>query len=794
MNKVSIKLLCTIIIILNWWAVAVGMIKNPGFESNLDDWTIKNDEPNAVSLSKESYTGDFSVKISHKKSTSYSYIAQAVDVKPRTKYQASVSIRGEKIRLGDGGKGVRLFIGTYPQANGLTATTTFEGTFEWTRVFTPTFDTGNNNKIWVFVYLHKSSGDLWVDDVVLTSSLEDISKETLVLNSIINRIQQDSTILKKEINESTVSLNVKEGLINELTLLEESFSNITYDAGSDFKAIVPLNRIHTQVFKINAKFRKAQGFEEIIIWKNNRWDMLSPTALPPDDGNKIPELDIVMMLNEYRSEAFNITNNSLESLSINLKIEGLPGGTSPDYIKVHTVEFVDTREGVVIADALPLAKKVSDGFEIVVPAGLTRQVWFTFNPRDVEPGFYKGVISLKDERWMESMSIPLTFRLSEISFPDKPSISLTMWDYVDELRRDLPISVREQAIEDMREHFVDSPWGLRNTAPWPSSIDIREDEIKMLVDFSKFDKWILDWHGARNYILFLSVGNSFGPQKVQMNEPLFEKLVSYWACLWSKHVKEIGVDPSRISLLLRDEPRNETEFDIIIAWAKAIKKGAPEFIIWQDLTFLEPRDVSQELYEVCDVICPQVPVYYRAGEEAHMFYKELQDEGKILWFYECTGGRTFDPYYYHRLQQWRAWQAGAKGTGFWSYSDGGGTFPWNEYEAIPGAARSYTPIYFDNQTITTGKHWEAIREGVEDYEYLGMLSSKIEELEHKGAYEDEVLKAKRILIEAPERVLGTYDGTIRLWSFEKERNSADIERVRVLDALENLFKLDRHNK
>ena len=619
-------------------------------------------------------------------------------------------------------------------------------------------------------------------------------KENLVKAAVLKRIRRDIAQIRMDINASSIPLTTKQSLIAELDILEAERLRLIVDVGEDFRATIPLNPLHERVFKINAKLREAQGAEKLVVWKNNRWDMLSPTEIPPESSGILPELEIAMLSNEYRAEAFNITNNSKEKLAVKLKIEGLPGGSNPGYIKVHQVEFVDTREEIVIADALPLARPVSGGVEIDISAGMTRQVWFTFNPHDVEPGTYRGQVVLEPGHEMEAINLPLSFRLSAISFPDSPSLSLTMWDYVDYLTRDLTEGVRVQAIEDMREHFVDSPWASSITAPWPSSIQkVGDIVVGMEMDFTRFDNWVSDWHGARNYMIYFGDKSTFGPEgeRVPYNDPRFEELVSFWVAEWAKHVKEIGLAPSQINLCLVDEPRTEEQDLKVIAWGKAIKAGAPEFVIWENPLHSEPWKANQELFNVCDVICPNLASYIDGGIRSANFYRSLRDAGKNLWVYECRVGRVGAPYSYHRLQKWMAWEMGAVGSGFWTYSSGGGTSPWNDYLDMGGRV-SYSPLYFDNVSITTGKHWEAVREGVEDYEYLKILSDMVETLEKEGCDQEILNEARLLLIEAPKRVWENWTRSSIWWWISDELEDADvadIERIKILNMIESLSDL-----
>jgi len=185
------------------------------------------------------------------------------------------------------------------------------------------------------------------------------------------------------------------------------------------------------------------------------------------------------------------------------------------------------------------------------------------------------------------------------------------------------------------------------------------------------------------------------------------------------------------------------------------------------------------MLEACDAICPNLGIYNRLGKKAKDFYGRLVADGKReLWFYQCTGPvKLLDPYGYHRLQAWHCWVHGAVGQGFWAYADAGGGNPWCEYLC---RGTTYCPAYVAPDGVTTSKHWEAVREGIEDYEYLHMLKKRVDELSRAGKASSALDKAKKLLVDGPKRV-AVYEPIS--WFDERDRSVADQVRLEILDAL-----------
>ena len=81
--------------------------------------------------------------------------------------------------------------------------------------------------------------------------------------------------------------------------------------------------------------------------------------------------------------------------------------------------------------------------------------------------------------------------------------------------------------------------------------------------------------------------------------------------------------------------------------------------------------------------------------------------------------------------------------------------------------------------MTAGKHLEAVREGVQDYEYFAMLDRAIQEAAQGSPAVEE---ARRLLERLPASVLKAA-GQETHWLSESDRTLADEARIRVLAAL-----------
>jgi len=608
-------------------------------------------------------------------------------------------------------------------------------------------------------------------------------------------LRLDAAKVRKAIETANMPADKRDASLRKLDELIRQISSVTVADPNKLKAVVPINDLHSKILACNLDVLESRGLKGLVVWQNKRWDPLSIVYAPePEQVGKV-DLSLRMMRGEHRAVAFNITNVGagwgFRVDMSELRAEGGPATAVVPKLTFHNVEYVDTKEGVVVADALPhLPRQGGIANCAQVPHGTTRQVWVTCSTPEVPAGSYVGDLALLRVGGLVGqasipadghMKIPVRVKVEDLTFPNQPTLSLGMWDYTDEpYAYGITKANQPQAIADMKAHFVDTPWAHPSVIGHPEKKHLDADgNLKPgTIDFTRFDRWLEDWKGARRYFVFLSVGKSL--TGFEMGTPQFDKLVGQWFTAWAEHCKAKGLKPKQVGVLLVDEPANDEQDRQILAWAKPIKAATDFFCIWIDPTHRKLGTPDQvAMLEACDAICPNVSIFYELGEKAKTFYSNLCKDGRReLWFYWCSGpARQLDPYSYHRLQAWHCWVHGAKGMGFWAYGDTGYANSWCEYMS---RGTSFCPAYIAPDSITTSKHWEAVREGVEDYEYLHMLKARVDELTKAGKTSSALAKAKELLEEGPKRV--TRWGSIS-WFTPRNRALADDVRLEVLDAL-----------
>ncbi len=589
------------------------------------------------------------------------------------------------------------------------------------------------------------------------------------------RIARDARRVRELVDRAPLADAARVAMRAELAAVETEGPALHAAAWpADFTAVLPVHDAHRRVFRVLAGVWQADGAAPITVWTASPWDPLEIVHSPPPTG--APSISLSLMMRETRAAVLHLSNATPEDREVSLSIEGLPGGRNPPWISVHEVAWTDTNQGIPVAAALPPAPREDGAYCLGIPSGMTRQVWLSLRPDEIEPGVHRGFL-----RMTGLPEVPFVVRVSRIRFPDRPALHLGGWDYTDaDAQYEITPGNREEVIAHLRDRFVDSPWATAAVLAHGTHAD--DGRLTTAPDTTRFDAWVDRWAGARQYCVYAAAGARY--DRFEPGTAAFDAAVGAWIRFWSRHAASRGLDPGQLLLLLVDEPSLPEQDALIRAWARAIRAAGTGVRIFEDPLHIDPaREADPEMLAACDVLCLHRPRFYHRASYRD-FYTTRKPPGTELAFYSCNGPvRLLDPYAYHRLQAWTCWKYGAAGSYFWSFGDSGGASSWNEYVS---SRYPYVPFFLEPDGVTAGKHMEAVREGVEDYEYLVMLREAIAVSVASGVDASRIDRARTLLAEAADRVLGTPTVDSLQWGDAKDRAGADRVRVEILTLLESL--------
>lgn len=338
------------------------------------------------------------------------------------------------------------------------------------------------------------------------------------------RLDADLKSALAAIEQADVPDAVREDLLAEAKAIEADMDDLPeLHSSPEFRGTFPLNDIHARTFALHGALRQAQRQPALVAWRANPWDYLLPTDLPP--APLAAQINVAAMRGETRAGAVNLTNCTTTDQSVMIAFNELPGGELPEYITVREVAWTDTFDRQSIAAALPAADRDERGWQVHIPAGMTRQVWFEVTPTALPPGMHSGATIITGDLAGE-MSIPFELTVFDLDFPAQATLSLGGWDYSDRPSSSTSYGVTHENVEAFVAHLKDR----RVTSTWASTWvmphgTFNDDGTYLHTpDTTLFDEWIKRWSGAGGYYVY-----NFAPfwqgkiDGTGPDEPLFAK-------------------------------------------------------------------------------------------------------------------------------------------------------------------------------------------------------------------------------------------------------------------------------
>ena len=614
--------------------------------------------------------------------------------------------------------------------------------------------------------------------------------KALVDTRITHRLSADLRDTRGLLEAAGLTREVAQPLQLELADIEKAIAQLPPADPATFRTVFPLNDVHSRIFALQGRLRQAAGRSPIQAWVCHPLDYITPSQEPPPKFPAI--LSVGMMSGEYRSAALNLTNSTGLPITTNLNIRDLPGGTNPDWVKVFKVVWTDTKQLKSTGMALEEVTTGSGGFSIDIPAGMTRQIWFTLHPTITSPGAYTGQVIVS---WPDADLIryPLTVRIFDMRFPAKPSLHLGGFDYTDlDTIWALTPQNRDAIVSHLKDHFVDTPCGILGTIGMGSANDYDANgSLTGILDTTRFDLWVQRWPDAGLYWIIIGAASNplFDDPAFSMGSTKWATAIKSWITYWVKHAATKAIAPQQMVLALVDEIADNDLDPVVISWANTIHEAQPNVKIFENPCYDPPSRATPAMLAACDILCPSRLQLLAGDKSVTDFWLSQKAAGKRLNVYTAAANvPLLDPYSYARLSAWTCVDMGMEGMFFWGFIDSGQGYlaacpnPWQAY-SLPSSV--YTPYMLAPSSVTPGKHMEAMREGIEDYEYFVMLRDA---LAKAGADNPAVARAKGLLATGARRVLEAQNADKINWSDPKDRWVAETVRLEILETLTALGK------
>lgn len=430
---------------------------------------------------------------------------------------------------------------------------------------------------------------------------------------------------------------------------------------------------------------------------------------------------------------------------VNLKVEAPPlrgpGGEVP--VKWYRVGYVETAQPDYAADFVGWwPDPLLPAGPVDVAVGHRQPLWFSVQvPPNAAPGMYAGVVTVRSATHV--VSVPVQLRVRAFTLPRPGTLatafglyasSLSKWWWDKAPYRDhMPIEMFREWCEFLGEYRL----GVKNIGA--EYITETEENGELKVDLSNlqrtvaplagkyFAPWSMSVYRVPSSVTLAKISPVTGPAE-------HARTVAAYVKEWERE----GL-PREVHIYGYDEP-NPGNYPFLIDAYRRIREAAPGYPIMQTLGDPNPRALAG----LVDIWCPLTPAL------TSDFYRERLAAGDRLWGYTCCSPKPpyanffiDEPALDHRILFWQLRQAGATGFLYWCvcYWDG-----------LPNAASGKpcfpdVPIHLrdlatyksykdngDGFLVYPGrerKPWpsirlETIRDGIEDYEYLGLLQRLVD--------------------------------------------------------------------
>ncbi len=569
-----------------------------------------------------------------------------------------------------------------------------------------------------------------------------------------------------------------------------------------FSTIVPNTEIDFELLRINAEILNKKGNQGIITWLDTKWNPVDVYSVPEKTDT---EKKLFLANGEQRGQVINITN--CESFDKNVKVSiQLPEKIKKsDFVYLRKVLCNDNQMNCLVYNILDDPFESIQENNLYIPSGMTQQLWIDFKPKTLKTGTYNIPVIITDDK--NSTKINFEINISRHPFPKKLTLDLGMWDYITSATKKRYNLTKDQIktlLNIMKEFKYNRPWIPGSYLPnLDDSFFDNKDELIVKPDFTEIDNWIDTFDFADNYYI-AGLRTVFGTVSFSKQPKRYFKRVEELANAFNKYLLQKDIKQS-VYIIPVDEPHTADQQIRSVKTALAIKKGTEnqksKIKIFVDTVHGYPKteaDVidGETIYSVSDDICAHYQIFLNFLEksQAQDFYKNMIDQKKEFSFYNTlTPARSFDPYYYYLLQQWVCYKYKATGSGYWQFYDLPEDSNFNDY-AIEKLI--YSPFYSNNKKTYITKHWKAIYEGRQDYEYLVMLKERIKNEKSVAKSEqfekllyDVLNKTVQPLIDYTSKELSLWDANPEIytthlhWKTKKDRSVSEKQRKRIWQVL-----------
>jgi hypothetical protein len=393
-------------------------------------------------------------------------------------------------------------------------------------------------------------------------------------------------------------------------------------------------------------------------------------------------------------------------------------------------------------------------FPLELEAGRTYPLWVTIHiPPNAKPGSYRGTIQV-GAAGQALTHADFHLRVVEATVPEARSLKVTNWFSLDDKlsRQFYGLQAFSQEwwslVENVGRVLADHRQNVVLT-PLMDLVQARIEGGKMRYDFANFDRWVETFRraGTIGYIegshllgraggydaalqaeIYQSVDGQIKKVKLPPNDPAVEKFMESFLSSLNSHLEQKGWKSIYFQHILDEahgpEPQSYAKL------AALVRRYLPGVMT---IDAVDAERIPEPLRENCDVWVPQLGKF---DDQTEALGRRSR-EGKEVWFYTCLvprgryPNRLLDfPLLKTRLLHWLNFKLNLTGFLHW----GGNCWtpePMKDTQPVINENTELLPpgdafiLYPDRarKSVRSSIRFEAMREGIEDYELLRLLQA-----------------------------------------------------------------------
>ena len=472
--------------------------------------------------------------------------------------------------------------------------------------------------------------------------------------------------------------------------------------------------------------RQVEAASTFVVWTSSPYVAVGPETMPPKIAEP-PELAAEGCVNEVLHLILNVTNLTEGDVEFHLDAGRLPGLAQVRSGLITPIQTIARHHPKLLAQPKGLPEK-PDGLAmpLVELGGLrtffvrgltTRQVWLTVRTDGQKPGERTGRLALA----------PLGTNLPAIEVPWR----LVVWPI--EISDEAPLGVFCFDYAGDHDWMADYKINLWFRGAFPSRLELDEGgNLKPYkTDIGRVKRRMEE--GAKRFLFSYGYAGSFiqwaEKNKIEYMSPRFKALFKEILSRMVREWREAGLDYGDFALQSIDEAHGRGVQQVIDT-TPLIREVDPK--VRTAMTIMTDLEDLKKMAPHVDVWINRNGALW--GDEQAAFFSAEREKGKPIWSWNMPNNPKSKPITQFRTYGWRAMKFDFDAIGFFLYF-----------------GLVYQPMREGGGIAT--RHWEAWRDGVEDWQLLHALETAVAEAAKRGAPKERLDAARTVLAEAVDSVI-----------------------------------------